>query len=55
MGWYIELFKIIHKYNIRFTPVLEFNNRWLTRENKYKLLNKKFHYDNAIFVYCSSS
>jgi len=42
----IEMFKIIHnKYDVRVTPVLEFNNRGLTRGNKYELLNKNFHYD----------
>jgi len=42
----IELFKIIHnKYDVRVTPALEFNNRGPTRGNKYKLLNKNFHYD----------
>jgi len=45
-GDMIELFKIIHnKYDIRVTPALEFNNRGPTRGNKYKLLNKNFHYD----------
>jgi len=42
----IELFKIMHnEYDIGVTPVLEFNNRGLTRGNKYNLLNKNFHYN----------
>jgi len=45
-GDVIELFKIIHKeYDIGVNPVLEFNNRGITRGNKYNLLNKNFHYD----------
>jgi len=42
----IEIFKIIHqKYDASWSPVLQFNNRVDTRGNKYKLLNKSFHYD----------
>jgi len=53
----IELFKIVQsKYDISVTPVLEFNNRALTRGNKYKLLNKNFHYEiREIFIYSVSS
>jgi len=42
----IEIFKIIHqKYDTSCSPMLQFNNRVDTRGNKYKLLNKSFHYD----------
>ena len=42
----IEIFKIIHqKYDASCSPMLQFNNRVDTRGNKYKLLNKSFHYD----------
>ena len=40
--------KIMHnKYDIRVTPVMEFNNRGLTGGNKYELpvFHKNFHYD----------
>jgi len=50
----IELFKIIHnRYNIRVTAVLEFNNRVLIRGNKYKLLNKNFHYDIRKYLFAA--
>jgi len=42
----IELFKIIHnEYDIRVTPVLEFDKRGLIRGNQYKLLNKNFQFN----------
>ena len=45
-GDMIEIFKIIHqKYDASCSPMLQFNNRVDTRGNKYKLLNKSFHYD----------
>ena len=44
-GDIIEIFNIIHqKYDASCSPVLQFNNRVDTRGNKYKLLNKSFHY-----------
>jgi len=42
----IEIFKIIHhKYDVSCRPMLQFNNRVDTRENKYELLKKSFHYN----------
>jgi len=42
----IEIFKIIHqKYDASCSPTIQFNNTVDTRGNKYKLLNKSFHYD----------
>ena len=42
----IEIFKIIYqKYDASCSPMLQFNNWVDTRGNKYKLLNKSFHYD----------
>ena len=42
----IEIFKIIHqKYDTCCSQTMQFNNRVDTRGNKYKLLNKSFHYD----------
>ena len=52
-GDMIEIFKIIHqKYDASCSPMLQFNNRVDTRVNKYKLLNKSFHYDfTKIFIH----
>ena len=48
----IELFKIEHNvYDTPATPALEINNRGLTRENKYKLLNKSFNFDNRNYSF----
>jgi len=48
----IEIFKIMHqKYAASCSPVLQFNDRVDTRGNKYKMLNKSFHYDIRKYLF----